>query len=334
MTLPIFNTDLRLFDFESFLQYSSVLVLCDQNTQIHCYPLLAKHLPAHSLVVMEAGEQHKTLASCERVWRQMQTLDRKSLLLNLGGGVVSDLGGFCAATFKRGIAFANLPTSLLAMVDAAFGGKYGVDFDGLKNQIGLFAEPEFVWVYPPFLQTLPKQELVSGFAEVIKYGLLAGGDFWQKVSGLQDLSFCEDFIAYSLALKAHIVGQDPKEKGLRKVLNLGHTFAHALEAQYLMDGQSVLHGQAVAAGLIVEGYISQKRCGLPREELSQIVQVVSTHFHRLSWEKGLFELAKNDKKNSKGSLRMALLERIGKPVFDVEVNRALFEEALDFYSAL
>ncbi len=336
IVLPQIQNRISDFNFERLSAYSSVAVLCDSNTSKLCYPLVKAFLPEHTLIEIPAGEEHKTLTTCELVWQAIQILDRKSLLLNVGGGMVSDLGGFCAATYKRGIAFANIPTSLLAMADASIGGKTGIDFQGFKNHIGVFAEPEFIWVCPEFLDTLPLEELRSGFGEVVKHALLVGGELWANVAAIKSIDLVKEadwigFIELSNALKAQIVAQDPKESGLRKVLNLGHTTAHALETQQLNQQDPILHGQAVAAGLLVEAYISHNICGLPQKELQDISKVITRLFAPVPLGKNLYEIAQNDKKNLAGRVSMSLLQQIGSPVFDVVVERELFEQALNFY---
>ncbi len=320
------------FEWQRFASYSRLAVLCDTQTAIYCYPKVKPFLPSHDLIIIAHGEEHKTLASCEQVWKSMLKLDRQSFLLCLGGGMVGDLGGFCAAVFKRGIAFGQMPTTLLAMVDASIGGKTGIDFHGLKNHLGTFSRPEIVWVWPGFLQTLPQRELTSGFAEIVKHGLLQGAAHWQAVKTTTPHSNKDwlPIIRLSMAFKVAVVEKDPDEKGLRRILNFGHTVGHALESFALQSGKPILHGEAVAIGLVAESWLSHRICGLPEDEFHEIAQFICTHFEprAIPSANQLWNLAQNDKKNTFGNVQMALLEAIGKPIASVKVERSAFDEAI------
>ena len=222
-------------------QYTSIFVLTDSNTNKHCLPLFDKLFQhAYTLLTMEAGETNKQLATCEDLWASLseQGADRNSLLINIGGGVVTDLGGFVACTYKRGIDFINIPTSLLAMVDASVGGKTGVDFQGLKNQIGIIKEPEFVVIDDVFLQTLPQDERRSGYAEMLKHGLIVDADYFSVLasSSIAINDQMTDHIRHSVSIKSQVVTEDPFEQGLRKILNYGHTLGHAIETHFLENG--------------------------------------------------------------------------------------------------
>ena len=222
-------------------QYSKIGILVDENTKEFCLPLLSE-IKKSVIIEIKSGEENKNIDSCNLIWEALtkNCFDRNSLLINLGGGVIGDMGGFCASTYKRGIEFIQIPTSLLAMVDASVGGKLGVDFNGLKNQVGLFSNPKSVIINPKFLETLPEDELRSGFAEVVKHALIVDKNLWNhlKNNPFQDL-YWEEIIESSVQIKNKIVMSDPKEKGERKKLNFGHTFGHAIESYYLECGRQV-----------------------------------------------------------------------------------------------
>ncbi len=309
------------------LSFSQLLVLADEHTHRHCYPWLQPHLPAHQVHIAPAGERHKTLATCIEIWQAMTdlALDRRTLVLNLGGGVMGDMGGFVAATYKRGIDFVQIPTTLLAMVDASVGGKLGIDFQGYKNHIGLYREPLGVYIYPPFLNTLPPEELRSGFAEVIKHHLIADKEAWPQLREQQDLSALplEDLIRHSVAIKARIVAADPQERGLRKALNFGHTIGHALETARLASDQPLLHGEAIAVGMVAEAYLSQQHGLLSEIDLFDITQYLQRIYPFVRIDPQAFEhlthLARNDKKNEGGNILCTLLHGIG----GVQVNQVI-----------
>ncbi|MEM9391159.1 MAG: 3-dehydroquinate synthase family protein, partial [Bacteroidota bacterium] len=227
----------------SEINFTQLAVLVDENTLTHCYPIIENVLPPHSLIQINSGEEFKTIETCSSIWKMLteNAFDRKGLLINLGGGVIGDMGGFCARTYKRGLQFINLPTTLLAQVDASIGGKLGIDFEGLKNHIGLFSEPDQVIVDPVFLRSLPKNELTSGFAEVIKHNLIADIDNWNRLNKLQldDINWL-DTIRHSVEIKKKIVEEDPLEGGKRKILNFGHTVGHAVESYRMLNGKRIL----------------------------------------------------------------------------------------------
>ena len=322
---------------------SRLLVLADANTARACYPRLHPYLPAHELLAIEAGEAYKTLATCELVWSWLtaQQADRHALLLCLGGGVVTDLGGFCAATYKRGIRCVGVPTTLLAQVDAAVGGKTGVDFQGLKNHIGVFQAPAGVFMAPAFLETLPPEELRSGYAEVIKHALIADAAAFAALRGL-DLAAAPDWtpiIQHSVAIKQGIVAQDPHERGLRKLLNFGHTVGHALESYLLTQaGREVRHGEAIAAGMVCEAWLSVQRGLLPAAALGAIEQVIGASFAPISFltlERDLIAAyAAHDKKNEAGRINCTLLAGIGQGVFDQVITLADVAGSLAYYQQL
>lgn len=322
---------------------SRVFVLADANTARLCLPLLMAHLPAnHHFIEIPAGEEYKTLASCDTVWCELteQRADRYAVLVNLGGGVVTDLGGFAAALYKRGIRFVQVPTTLLAQVDASVGGKTGVDFQGYKNQLGVFQAPAAVFIEPLFLQTLDPRQLKSGYAEVLKHWLIADADAFDQQRRLGWLT--DDWSAIireSVALKQRIVAQDPLETGLRKLLNFGHTVGHALESYLLTQpGREALHGEAIAAGLVCESWLSVQRDLLSLEELDKIETFVFSVFDKLSFvlleTAAIAEFALQDKKNVGSTINCTLLNGIGNGVFDQPVTLAEIADSLRYYHRL
>jgi 3-dehydroquinate synthase len=331
-----------LASFVEAKSYSATYVLVDENTLINCYPLLIHHLQNHHIIQTESGEANKTIQTCELIWKKLTdtNADRNSLLINLGGGVVGDIGGFAAGCYKRGVQFIQVPTTLLSMVDASVGGKTGVDFLGLKNQLGLFNQPESVIIHTPFLKTLPQRELKSGFAEVIKHYLIADGDSFRRVRN-SGLKHTDDewvtIVAKNIEIKSKIVAQDPFEKNLRKSLNFGHTIGHAVESFFIEEkGQKLLHGEAVAAGMVVESIVSTKLNLLSAQELSDVVTAVKKYFSLIALPPqifpSLFQFMRNDKKNDKTSYNFTLLNGIGNYSIDNFVEEKMIIEALVEYN--
>ena len=324
--------------------YSSLFILVDSNTHPDCLPLLLEVLETDrtvDIIEIEAGEEHKHIETCMGVWETLSEngADRKSVMINLGGGVVTDLGGFVASTFKRGIDFINIPTSLLAMVDASVGGKTGVDLGVLKNQIGVIQQPQLVWVSDSFLGTLPKEEFRSGYAEMLKHGLIADPAYWKQLADYSQFT-TESLlptIHHSVGIKNEVVKQDPTEQGWRKILNFGHTLGHAVESYALQspDQKTLLHGEAIAVGMVLEAYLSVSLCGMPMSVAETIKKVFLSIFDKEEFsptaQKKILELLIFDKKNSHGQVNFMLLEAIGKPKLDVQVPSALFPEAFEFY---
>jgi len=318
-------------------------ILVDENTSKHCLPLLlanSEELADAEILETESGEKNKSLDVCYQLWSAMSELeaDRKSLLINLGGGVICDMGGFVAATFKRGIDFINIPTTLLAQVDAAIGGKTGVDLNNIKNQVGLFAFPEAVFVVPQFLDTLPPAQLKSGFAEVVKHGLIADRNYWNLIREIKKLrtGITEDIIFQSLKIKNNVVVEDPEEGNWRKILNFGHTIGHAFESYSLEhDRKPISHGEAVAAGMICEAFLSHRKLGLGRNDLHEILSFILRMFDPYPVKKEAFaefiSLMRNDKKNAKGEIRFTLLSRIGSAENNKPCNEEEIIAALSFY---
>ncbi len=309
-----------------------IAILVDENTLKHCFSKI--ELKHDILIQIESGEENKTLQTCEYIWSQLTEagFTRKSLLINLGGGVIGDMGGFAASTFKRGMAFINIPTTLLSQVDASLGGKLGVDFNGLKNHIGIFQDPNHVFVHVGFLKTLPERELRSGFAEIIKHSLIRNKEQWNH---LKDQSFdslnWEELIPQSIAIKNDVVTIDPKENGLRKILNYGHTIGHALETYFLETSNPLLHGEAIALGMILENKLAEEM-GMISEETDQKIEKHIRAFFDLPAELPNYEKLKEylnqDKKNDALGIRFSLLEKEGQCTFDVLVEEDLIKKIL------
>lgn len=324
--------------------YSSVFILADENTAAQCYPLLPEELKDdQKLIIIPAGEEQKNLVSAEDIWIKLllHEADRNSVLLNLGGGMITDLGGFAASVFKRGISFVHLPTSLLAMVDAAIGGKTGINFAHFKNQLGTFTLADATFICPDFLKTLPQRELVSGFAEALKYGLIADRSFWKELEDLDPLLVKNwlPVIEKCVGIKQDITAKDPKEKGLRKILNFGHTIGHAIES-YSLDNDHIplLHGEAIAIGMICEALISTQKAGLLQTDFESIERVIGNHFRKYRISRDIYpqllEYMRGDKKNTEGSMKMVCLKSIGEAVYDIDCSEEEIIAALDFYGSL
>ena len=324
--------------------YSKLFVLVDGMTNEFC---LAKFLPhlatetAIEIIEIECGESYKSIETCVQIWNVLTELggDRKSLIINLGGGVVSDLGGFIASVFKRGIDFINVPTTLLGMVDAAIGGKNGIDLGNLKNQIGTISNPQMVVIDSRFLETLPRKEMRSGLAEMLKHGLIYDKSYWEQFLDLSEIDFADfDQLIYdSIQIKNKIVMQDPTENGIRKALNFGHTLGHAIEGYFLdnVNKRCLLHGEAIAAGMILESYISLKKELITTADYIQIKTVIKDIFDDINFDdedlSPIMELLIHDKKNEYGTVQFALLNGIGKIKINQEVENELIKMAFFDY---
>lgn len=342
---PVIHSENVASDLESLLRsisHSQLFLLADQNTATHCLPLIQSVLPqsVHTLII-EPGEKNKTIQTCTQIWSAMTAaqLDRKALFLNLGGGVVGDMGGFCASIYKRGIRFINLPTTLLSQVDASVGGKLGVDFEGLKNHLGVFNEPETVLIASEFLGTLPERELRSGFAEIIKHGLIRDQSYFESLN-IENWakSDWKKLIQHSVEIKKSVVLEDPKEAGLRKILNFGHTIGHAIETFYLDGPNHLLHGEAIAVGMICEGFLSLQKLNLPIEQLKKIEEAFLGIYGKVTIaEKDLesiVDFCLQDKKNEANILLFSLLNHIGECAFNIPVNRVEIIESIKYYQKL
>jgi 3-dehydroquinate synthase len=324
---------------ESFLKsnaYTQIGLLMDSNTRKFCYPLVQPLLPGHLVIEIQAGEEHKNLGTCTEVWAKLteHKFDRHSLLLVLGGGVAGDLGGFCAATYKRGIDFVLLPTTLLAQVDASVGGKLGIDFENFKNHIGVFQEPKATLICPTFLATLPDRELRSGFAEIVKHCLISDQTKWNAIrkTGFPNQNWL-DLIRHSVDFKAGVIARDPREKGERKILNFGHTVGHAIESLSLTTDQRLFHGEAIAIGMAVESFIAEQKGLLSIAERKQIQEFLLEIYGKTALPDAgmVVELMKQDKKNKGNNMLMALPKGIGQAVWDVEVSEGEVIKALAGY---
>lgn len=312
-------------------------ILVDENTKVHCLPLL--DLSADKIIEIKSGESEKNIASCQHIWSELTEahFSRKSLLINLGGGVIGDMGGFAAATFKRGIPFINVPTTLLSQVDASIGGKLGVDFNGLKNHIGVFQQPSHIIIYPSFLKTLESRQLNSGFAEVIKHGLIYDATYWEEIKNhsKEEMDWMS-LIQKSIQIKNDIVAQDPLEKGLRKILNFGHTLGHAIESHFLETPSPLLHGEAIAIGMVLEAHLSLQLHNISASEFEDIHSFIGLHFEYPELPKRhlLDAFLKQDKKNQHGNVQYALLKGIGRCTYDIEVSEEMIQLSLNAYDQM
>ena len=362
------------------MPHDRLFVVCDSNTRGYCLPLMREFacMQEASIITLDPGDEHKTLEYVEFVWTKLQQrgATRHSLCVNLGGGMVTDLAGFALSTFKRGMRFINVPTTLLAMVDASVGGKTGFNYGGLKNEIGVFSNAEAVILDTVFLQTLDRENILSGYAEMLKHGLIFSLE-WREESGefataqrstavanskhscavansklytlnskllkellsfdveSPDLLVLGRMVADSVQVKQRIVAEDPHEQGLRKALNLGHTVGHAFEAMALAKGQPVLHGYAVAWGLMCELYLSVMKTGFPVDTMRQVNSFILEHYGRMAITcddyPTLLQLMTHDKKNTGSTINFTLLHDVGDLALNQTATREEIEETLDFY---
>ena len=325
-------------------KYSKIVLLVDENTAQHCLNYVLQWLAVDvtfEIIEIEQGEENKTIETSTAVWESLVELniDRKALLINVGGGMVCDLGGFVASTYKRGIDFVNIPTSLLAMVDASVGTKTGVNLGGLKNMVGSFSQPQMVLIDTAFLETLPGNQMRSGLAEMFKHGLIADKSYWNQLKNLGELT-TEDLlllIYHSVSIKNEIVLQDPFEENVRKILNFGHTLGHVIET-YSHSGkgiQPLLHGEAIAIGMILETYISYKKDLLTKNSYLEIKETLNLMFESIVFTENDIEICTHllihDKKNVNGIVQFTLLNGIGKGVFNEVVESELITEAFNDY---
>jgi len=323
-------------------EHDRVFVLVDENTRDACWQNIQGFFSLKNayLITIKATDSNKNLEALSHVWEEMQqgNATRHSLLINLGGGMVTDLGGFAASTFKRGINFINVPTTLLAMIDASVGGKTGINFGGLKNEIGVFSEARFVILDTTWLKTLDSANLLSGYAEMLKHGLIADEAMWAELIRFDfaqpDLKKLSSMLRENVAVKERIVKADPLEKGIRKSLNLGHTFGHAFES-WALKRSPILHGYAVAFGLVCELYLSVVKTGFPSDKMRQTVNYIKENYGSLSITCNdyaeLIELMRHDKKNRDNGINFSLLSEIGKVKIDQTATEEEIKEALDFF---
>ena len=323
--------------------YSKIFIIVDENTHNHCLAGFMTYIQGgynFEIIELESGEENKNIDTCTQVWNVLSELDgdRKSLIINLGGGVITDLGGFVASTFKRGVAFINVPTTLLSMVDASVGGKTGVDLGALKNQIGVINQPEMVLVVSDFLKTLEERQLLSGFAEMLKHGLIQSDTYWNNLKEVSNFTLIDELIYESVMIKNKVVLEDPTEQNLRKILNYGHTLGHAIESYFLenVTKESLLHGEAIAIGMILEAYLSKELTGLSDNSLTDIKSTFLERYKKVEFSKddikAILSLLKFDKKNSHGNVNFVLLKSLGEPAIDITVPDNLYHEAFAYYA--
>ncbi|MDR1860713.1 MAG: 3-dehydroquinate synthase [Bacteroidales bacterium] len=315
-----------------------VFLLTEENTEALCVPTLSKRIRALPRMVIGCGERHKSIATAEQVWMFLSKAgaDRKSLLINIGGGMLTDLGGFAASTFKRGMGFVNVPTTLLAQVDASVGGKTGVNFNGLKNEIGIFNDPVFIIITAGFLRTLDRRNFMSGYAEMLKHGLIKSRDHWEELSHFDmdnpDFAKLQNIVAHSVAVKNWFVENDPTEKNIRKSLNFGHTVGHAFES-FAFERQPIPHGYAVAYGMMAELYLSVQCAGFPADDADNITEWLIQHYGKFNIQPSdyepLYELMLHDKKNDNNRINFTLLASIGKAVINKNCPKELIFEAFN-----
>lgn len=346
ISYPIYfsNTIAELVKFIEKGNYSRFFVLTDENTAQHCLPVIREHidkLDNFDIIEINSGEESKNIDFCVGVWKMLIdfSADRQSLLINLGGGVISDLGGFAASTYKRGIDFVHVPTTLLSQVDASVGGKTGIDMDNIKNIIGTFTQPKAVFIEHTFLQTLPERQILSGLAEMLKHGLIADASYWNllKYSDLENPS--AELVYKSVEIKNKVVIEDPHEKGIRKSLNFGHTIGHAVETYSLMhDKNPLTHGEAIAIGMICEAKLSNMKVGLSEVELNEINDTINSLYPKYtiaeSCYKDLYNIMLKDKKNQSGNINCTLLTNIGQCRIDNICTEDELCKSLRYYSTL
>ncbi|KAA5825579.1 3-dehydroquinate synthase [Algibacter amylolyticus] len=326
--------------------FSKIFILVDENTHEHCLPKFLNRLETDKIIEIieiESGEINKNIDTCVGVWNTLSELDadRKSLMINIGGGVITDLGGFVACTFKRGISYVNVPTTLLSMVDASVGGKTGVDLGHLKNQIGVISNPDLVLIDTSFLDTLPKEQMRSGLAEMLKHGLITGENYWNKFQDLSKLNLdnLDELIHESVIIKRNVVEEDPFENGLRKTLNFGHTLGHAIESYFLSNENktTLLHGEAIIVGMILASYISTELLGFQKQTTQNIKDLFLSYYDKVTFEDNdydaIIELLKYDKKNNHGNINFVLLESIGTCKIDCLVDNNVILDAFQFYAS-
>ena len=336
-SLPVINTII------SEKSYSSIFVIVDENTKKHCLPMFSAVITVPFFTIeIPAGETNKTLDTCQKIWQSLfdKEANRKSLVINLGGGVIGDMGGFAASTYKRGIDFVQIPTTLLSQVDASIGGKLGIDYYDVKNSIGVFNDPVAVIINPDFYHTLPFGELRSGYAEVIKHALIWNEQEWIKLQQIDDLAVVDwnDYLVTSLSVKKDVVTADPFEKGLRKILNFGHTIGHAIESDLLFSDKRLLHGEAIAIGMICEAYISKKRSLISKEALERICDyLLSIYGHSpisMDTIDKLLQYMRQDKKNEQKEINFSLLNKEGECLFNESADEIAIIESIQFYNSL
>ncbi|MBP2619181.1 3-dehydroquinate synthase [Chryseobacterium jejuense] len=325
--------------------FSKIFILVDENTHEYCLPVLLGNMETDlgfEILEIEAGEEMKNIQTANQLWEiltEMQA-DRKALVINLGGGVITDMGGFVASTYKRGIKFINIPTTLLSMCDASIGGKTGIDLMHYKNMVGTFAFPEQIFIYPKFLQTLPFKELRSGFAEMLKHGLIADKAHWNQLIQLHklDVEAVTPYIQNSMDIKQDVVEKDFHESNIRKTLNFGHTIGHAVESLCLQQENPILHGEAVAMGMICEAHLAYLENLISEEDSKTIIENIQRYYPYLDIsdfkDEDITALLLNDKKNVDSKINFSLLTGIGECNYDYQCSQKNIIESLSFYRKL
>lgn len=323
-----------------------IFVLTDKNAFAACFPKIkdVDGISEQRTIVIEPGDDHKNIQATVEIWKLLSHMgaDRKSILINLGGGMPTDMGGFAASTFKRGMKFINIPTTLLAQVDASVGGKTGINFEGFKNEIGVFNQAHAVLVDTSFLDSLDKANILSGFAEMIKHTLIYSPEAWERINAFDlnnlNLNDLKPLVADSIRIKEFFVDADPTEKGIRKALNFGHTIGHAIESFALKSGKPLLHGYAVAYGMVAELYLCHSKLGFPIEEAKNIAKRIIDIYGKYDIDAChndvLYGLTLHDKKNDGGRINFTLLEAPGKVKIDIDCNKTEIIEAMDFYRSM
>ncbi|MFO7830202.1 MAG: 3-dehydroquinate synthase [Bacteroidales bacterium] len=338
------NSLIKKFIDES--EYTKYFLLVDENTSRYCLPVLQSKndIEDAKIIEIKSGESNKTIKTVSRIWEFLtqNNADRSSLLINFGGGIIGDMGGFAASTFKRGIDFVNIPTTLLSQVDASVGGKTGINFENFKNEIGVFSHPKYVFIDSTFLKTLDKRNVFSGWAEMVKHTLIfSQSDFEYLIQHeIQNINYktLNQLISKSVAIKNHFVESDPYEKGIRKALNFGHTFGHAFESFFMGHEHNLFHGEAVALGMLCEIYLSHKICNFPSDKMNLIVSYMLNNYQKANIKETDFEkiirLMGHDKKNKGYDINFTLLEDFGKIKINQTCSKNDIIETLKWYSAL
>lgn len=347
-TIRTTDYNIYLGDYWNILQqylergnYARTFIIVDENTKLHCLPALLRNTKLKTPVLIEtkAGERNKNITTCQTIWQTMMKNGggRRDITLNLGGGVIGDMGGFCAATFKRGMDFIQIPTTLLSQVDASVGGKLGIDFGEIKNSIGLFKNPLAVMIWPGFLETLPDRELKSGYAEIIKHALIADHAQWEILyrATTLDRALVPHFLQQSISIKENIVATDPFESGMRKALNFGHTIGHAIESDALPADDFLLHGEAIAIGMICESYLSNQAGHLSDKALEKITQFLLQHYGKTAIHPEkyprLLELMRQDKKNDTHRINFTMLKSPGEALINQFASDEMIIKSLVYY---
>lgn len=347
LSCSLFISDDSLTPLSDFIQQCikagrKLFLLCDENTQTYCLPVLKEKTASFDKVYciqIPSGEKNKTIESCNSVWKELleNEADRNSVLINLGGGVICDLGGFAASCFKRGIDFVHIPTTLLAMTDAAIGGKNAINIGNYKNQMGSFTLPHSIFVYTPFLQTLNERNIKNGFAEMLKHGLIADKTLFKDLVAKENFTDLHSLEA-SITIKNKIVVSDLRETGLRKLLNFGHTIGHAIESHFqTKPGNELLHGEAIAAGMICESFISNQCAVLSKADMDEICAGILKFFPRINVGLSINELMPYlaaDKKNVNGQFNFTLLDSMGIAKYDCFVFADTISDSLKFYNSI